>query len=303
MTDREANSPKLGVRDPWANLIVVITVAFVPGASGCAGPGGDGPSGGPRGGVNSTHVTDAASRARRNYSKAFVLRPVLDNVAERAAELAPLFVLEATHEPVPMPACFGPKESEAGVAETNRPSCVYFAVSEWKHNGRVYDQVTYLFVIPEADGRLPGSWRGVRISLGADGFPIVWEVLTGESDDVVLFVSASFEAAARSEFGSPAPGRTFFSERPGGKAPRSEVARVLDDGPVPMGPYLYVAAEQSAIDGVLCRCMPAQFEESLGTHDYQLRPVESLGTAARGALKVLDAPQSLADRLRWPKGL
>lgn len=280
-----------------------MTVVLALGATGCAGPAADARFAGTRAGARSPNSSDAASRARRIFSKAFVLRPALDNVAGKAAELAPLLVLEAIDEAVSLPACFDPEETDADAAGKNRPSCIYYSFSEWRHDNRVFEQVTYLFTISKSVARSPGPWRGARITIGGDGFPVVWEVLSSDADEDVLFVSASFEAAAGHEFGSPAPGRTFSSERPQSKAKNSRVARVLDDGPVPMGPYIYVAADRAVLDGVLCRCMPAQFEESLGTHDYQLRPVESLGTAARGALKVLDAAPSLADRLRWPKGL
>ncbi|MDO8630154.1 MAG: hypothetical protein Q7R41_06635 [Phycisphaerales bacterium] len=122
-----------------------------------------------------------------------------------------------------------------------------------------------------------GCEAGVSITVGADGFPLVWESISNVGGRV-LFVSKSLEDAARGKFGPPLPGRRFSIERAREETPKVVVAGVIEDGPVPMGPYVYLGLEAyPTITTILCRCSPSQFNEVSETVEYDLRPLNELG--------------------------
>ena len=104
--------------------------------------------------------------------------------------------------------------------------------------------------------------QGIRITLDARSQPAAWEVLTDTSGLRLIFVSQSLEAAAAAEFGKPLQGRRYAIERDLGQAPGVVVPRVVDDGPVAMGPIVYLCEGTRNVSTVICRCMPAQTGDS-----------------------------------------
>jgi hypothetical protein len=116
------------------------------------------------------------------------------------------------------------------------------------------------------------AYYRLRITLGADGFPAVWEIFAGDTDTPLIFVSQSLEAAARDEHGPPLPGCRYAVERPAHDAPGAIVVRVLDDGPMPMGPMVYLDDATRTVFTLLCRCMPSQVNQITGTAYYELQP-------------------------------
>ena len=164
--------------------------------------------------------------------------------------------------------------------DPERPT-VYAAWTMVEVGGTKLDQVVYLWWYAWRCERCRGrhaTGRGVRVVLWADGFPVVWEALSGQPKQRVFFVSQSLERAAKERFGDPLPGRRYSIERGLDATPDVIVARVIDDGPVPMGPYVYVGTrDEYAITTVLCRCMPSQMESVEDTLYYDLEPIEALG--------------------------
>ncbi len=116
--------------------------------------------------------------------------------------------------------------------------------------------------------------QGIRITLNSAGQPAIWEVLADTSGVDLIFVSQNLEAAAVAEFGKPLPGRRYAIERRVDQAPKVIVARVIDDGPVAMGPILYLSAGTRAVSTIICRCMPAQAKRLVGTSTYDLWPFQ-----------------------------
>ncbi len=117
--------------------------------------------------------------------------------------------------------------------------------------------------------------QGIRITLNSAGQPALWEVLTDSSGAELIFVSHSLEAAALAEFGKPLPGRRYAIERSMEEAPNVIVARVIDDGPVAMGPMVYLSAGTRTVSTLICRCMPAQVRKLVATATYDLLPFQS----------------------------
>lgn len=181
--------------------------------------------------------------------------------------------------------------------ETGRPA-VYWKRSFVLLGGSEYDQVVYVWWHRRRpDNRELGPHQGIRITLGTDGFPVAWEVL-GLGDGVKrLFVSSTLEGAARDKFGGPLPGRSFAIERSVDNAPDAVVVRIIEDGPIPMGPYVYLAADAHEVTTLLCRCSPSQVSRIVETDYYSLLPLEYL---EESDLDLPDMPDSLARCLRWP---
>jgi hypothetical protein len=100
-------------------------------------------------------------------------------------------------------------------------------------------------------------------------------MLADVSGKELFFVSQSLEAAARAEFGKPLPGRRYAVEPSLKEGSNKVVARVIDDGPLPMGPIVYLNAETKCIGTIICRCMPAQAKELLATRTYELLPLSA----------------------------
>jgi hypothetical protein len=144
---------------------------------------------------------------------------------------------------------------------------------QWK--GTNHTQLTYLWFY-RAESRRPSEsglpLQGIRITLSSSGQPVIWEVLADSSGAELTFVAQSLEAAASAEFGKPLPGRRYSVERGLDEAPETVVARVIDDGPVPMGPIVYLNAGTRAVSTLICRCMPAQSRKLSSTSTYRLLP-------------------------------
>jgi hypothetical protein len=136
-------------------------------------------------------------------------------------------------------------------------------------HGRLHDQLSYVWSHPSASSNAPAA-QGVRVTLDGAGRPAIWEVLTDPSEAQVLFVSQSLEAAARAAFGPPLPGRRFAVECSPAQAPETVVARVIEDGPTPMGPVLYLRAGTHDVSTLICRCMPSQAETIQAQRNYRL---------------------------------
>ena len=105
---------------------------------------------------------------------------------------------------------------------------------------------------------------------------MIWEVLADSAGAELVFVSQSLEAAALAEFGRTLPGRRYAIERGVEEAPKVIIARVLDDGPVAMGPFVYLSAGTRAVSTLICRCMPAQTKKLLATSAYDLLPFQAM---------------------------
>ncbi|RME38931.1 MAG: hypothetical protein D6788_06445 [Planctomycetota bacterium] len=156
---------------------------------------------------------------------------------------------------------------------------VYVRQSEVVLAGRRYTQFLYVWFHAGTRNRLYS--QGLRMTLGPDGYPIVWEVFrpalpraTTERPHVV-FVSESFEEAAERICGPPRNAEAFSAERTD-HAGGTVVLDVLPDGPVPLGPYVYLRGTDLAVTALRCRCSPQRFDQVVRTFYYDLRPMEEL---------------------------
>jgi len=179
---------------------------------------------------------------------------------------------------------------------------VYFKEGEAIFSGSQYQQVTFVWNRLDSNsmrGAEPTP-QGIRITLNTSGSPVIWEVLVDNSGGNLIFVSQSLETAALKEFGPPLPGRRFAIESSFENAPNTIVARVIEDGPVPMGPIVHLVAGSRNVSTLICRCMPTQAKNLLATQTYELRPIaESQMRPALPALKA-DVATRLLHGMRIP---
>ncbi len=119
--------------------------------------------------------------------------------------------------------------------------------------------------------------QAVRMTLDSHGSPVIWEVLDCREGYVVVFVAKSLESAALQTYGAVLPGRRYAVERSVEEQPNVIVAGALEDGPEPMGPFVYLD-DTCRINTILCRCMPARFENAIETITYRIETLDGSGS-------------------------
>jgi len=230
-------------------------------------------------------------RAEVRFVSAILLKPaetVFTNTP--AFQLAPLLLVEVanTNDGPTLPAI----------------QTVFFSEGEVWLNGQAHGQVSYAWRREDdspTSKRRP-TWQGIRITLSAAGQPVIWEVLADSTGAELVFVSQSFEAVVQRECGPALAGRRFAVERAVGEAPKVVVARVIDDGPVPMGPLVHLHAATGDVNTLICRCMTAQARQLAGQGQYFLLPREACYIPPGNGLwpGVEPAGAALARKLRLP---
>lgn len=179
---------------------------------------------------------------------------------------------------------------------------VYFKSDVVRIHGQDHARVSYVWFYSGSHQRSRGqsvSVQGVRIILDSSGKPAVWEVLSDPSAMVPVYVSKTLEAAAAAEFGPPLPSRHYAIEASVQDVPAVAVPRVIEDGPVAMGPIIYLQSGTRAVCAVICRCMPAQAAQLTGTFTYDLMPWEgSFASQASDFVEDVDGPK-FSERLRF----
>ena len=205
--------------------------------------------------------------------------------------------------------------------DLSRPT-VYFAQRTIRLHGADRTQIDYVwFYLGSTNAAHPGRATRVSVILGDDGFPWVWiadewenGAVTGEAlrpSHRTHYVADALEAGAMDDFGSALPGRRFAVERAIEESPDVIVARMVEDGPLPMGPYVYLSRHPQRITTLLCRCSPSQIEQITESGYYQLRPLDNLDRVLQ-SLNVREMRRddrnrkpkhdytTLEDALRWP---
>ncbi len=257
-------------------------------------------------------------------------KPREGSAADQDVDLAPLIIQEVAPEAADRAGVnrFGAlviDEHGTFRVELSRPT-VYTATSSVTIGGVEHDQVVYVWFYPPGEGsrnRTDILAQGIRMTLSAEGFPLVWEVLASalgpsSSNDVqVLFVSRSLERLAAEIFGPAMAHRRYAVERRVAEAPNTVVVRVIEDGPIPMGPYVYLSADTHGVTTLLCRCSPSQVDRFLETTYYELESLEYVGTRCLEAMvgftwaasaggpnrlptRQTNARHHLEKALRWP---
>lgn len=216
-------------------------------------------------------------RASNSFPEAVLFKPAEGSNIDLTFRLAPWILQEITdtkQDTDPGQDRIGslPPVGDIPEADHSLPR-VHAQTDSVSVNGRDHLRLTYLWCYGAGPSALPAAIQGVRITLNTAGEPSVWEVLTEASGMALIFVSESVESAARAQYGAPLPGRRFAVERGLSQAPKVVVARAIDDGPMPMGPLVYLRAGTRSVGTLTCRCMPAQAKRLATSQVYRLAPV------------------------------
>ena len=238
-------------------------------------------------------------RTLTEFPLAVFLKPRLDAVDAAEAEFAPLIVEQAAGPETRKPGrLFGAvvtrRDGTLHVDAEDR--VVYAGTSRVRMSRRDYRQVIFVWAYAAGEATESIHWRGIRAAIGPDGFPLAWEILNSDTDERHLFVASSLERAAVDASGAPVQDRCFAIERPVGETPLTVVLRTIEDGPIPMGPYVYMADRTHDVTTLLCRCSPAQVERFVAEGYYDLVPLESLD---KDAIEWIPDPLDLSRELRW----
>jgi len=241
-----------------------------------------------RGPVMERSVLDDAGRrliydrADRTFETAVLLTPRAAEEERSGLDLAPLLLQEVEPDT--------PLDSRV----------VYLHSGSVEILGERHEQRTYLWELPATLKAEAPSAQGVRMTLGRDGFPAIYEVLTDSSGARLIFVTETLEGAAAGEFGDPLEGRRFAIERAVDETPDVVVAGILEPGPMPLGPFLYLTRESLDVAAVICRCMESRVETVAENLGYELRPIEDLDLSGLALPAWLETTASPIQLLRWP---
>lgn len=262
-------------------------------------------------------------RTETRFPKAVFYKPRESAATAGDVNLAPLIVHQTSPDGDDLPHRFGrlTRANDRRAAPTIDPAAPL--VHAWKTesvvDGRVYTELYYVWrYAPDLDraSTEAPALRGIRVLCGRDLRPIVWQVIDDRRKTIELYVATSLENDAAAEFGEPLEGRKHAIEKGLDEQPYVTVARVIPDGPVPMGPYVYLDHPDRTVTTLLCRCMASQVDEFLDTRYYELAPPDPpsrhrVSSPARNRAAAPDDTEdpylSLASRwtpiphlLRWP---
>jgi len=147
------------------------------------------------------------ARTRIEFDQARLYKPDEASISDVPFNLAPLIMQENA------PASEGAAASSLdGIVPT-----VYMTTSSLVLNGVPHQQVTYRWSCPHLapiESKERSTVRWIRMTLGQDGFPLVWEVGDDTSSANMLFISESLETSGRDAFGEPLPGRRSVTLTP-----------------------------------------------------------------------------------------
>ncbi len=220
-------------------------------------------------------------RTKRRFALASFLSPQPDSDAGIPLWMAPLLVHEysPSSEDDARWSKFGAISVDAtghATVDDQRPT-VYLSAADVMIGSRSLKQITCLWFYPPPcapDQRI--RYRGFRMTLGSRGYAVVWDMLSSESTERMMFVAKPVEQAAAEQFGGPLPGRRFAVEPPLAEHPEVVVPRVVGDGPQPMGPFVYLDAASLSVSTLICRCEPSQADKFPDSGHYLLQRVGDL---------------------------
>jgi hypothetical protein len=195
------------------------------------------------------------ARTDRDFESAVMFRPDDATVGDPAYLFAPLIVVEG------------------GTAGSTAPDVTY---------ARTEDGWVYRWADPDS-----GIRQGIRVTLGDDGFPSVYEALHDSSGARLLFVDTALEQQAADAIGPPLPGRRFSIERGVEETPEVVVGATFEPGTTPLGPFVYLWNESYDVNVVLCRCMAPRVFDIVDSIAYTLTPGDAAGDRSPGPADLL----------------
>jgi hypothetical protein len=221
----------------------------------------------------------------RRFERAEFFSPDPESVPGELRWMSPLIVeeLDPLQEEDSPTGRFGRLETDAAgqvTVHSDQPA-VYHGAQRVEVGEASFEQSTFLWFYPSAESHGEPGWRGFRMVLDQRGFAIVWELLSSEAELRVLYVSKPIEDAARRQYGSPLPERRYVVEPSVETHADLVVARIVGDGPQPMGPFLYLDYPARRVSTLICRCEPSQVALFPASHLYRLVDVQQADPSIR----------------------
>ncbi len=245
-------------------------------------------------------------QTERHFAQAEFFSPDPETTPDPVRWMAPLIVEEL--DPLQMEPSrlgrFGRLDIEPDgrlILDEDQPT-VYHWQQEVEIGGAPRQQSTFLWFYAASDASEFPNWRGFRTISDQRGFAIVWEVMSSEAPLRVLYVSEPTEKSARRQHGPPLPERRYTVEPCIQTQGDLVVARVVGDGPQPMGPFVYLDYPDRHLSTLICRCEPSQVGTFPASHLYQLIDLEDADPAIRRVVTrtaMADSKTSI-DVLRLP---
>lgn len=245
-------------------------------------------------------------RSRAVFERAILYQPDEAHADPLTAVLAPLVVWERGATSTGSARLSGPgvvfRTPDGAWRVDDTQPAVYVDIGSSFVAGGVRSQTALVWCqeVARSESLVEVVCRGLRVTSDAAGYPLAWEVLDPKWRGHVIYVAETVESKARSQYGSALPGRRYSVERSLADERDTVVPRVLSDGPIPMGPYVYLEGTRGEVSGVLCRCMDSQVNQFTETRRYHVLPLAELGSIGRS---LVDDTASLPARLRWPDGI
>ncbi len=248
----------------------------------------------------------------RRFASAILFAPDQSLGTNALARLAPLILLQTDPGSDPatdrgadwlgrFPQADGAPQGKPG------PPQIQVERSQTAIRGQLHDQFTFRWSSLQRGARKSRNGlaaQGIRLTLDAAGDPVIWEVLQPGSGLRLFFVAQSLESKAADQFGAPLAHRHFSVERACTEQPKVWVLRLLDQGPIPMGPAVYLEAGTHSVTTLLCRCSPTQVDRVRRTVYYQLVLAGQAANQTRTSPPAAPQPQSegpaLETMLRLP---
>ncbi len=252
------------------------------------------------------NANEAYQQSHAVFERAVFYKPNETTVAPLALTMAPLLVQEVRNEPPadePLSGLGLVFRSLDGALRVDGSQPVVYAERGSAFVGGTVRPQTVLVWCQEV--AVPGDsfevvCRGIRETFDGQGYPLCWEVLDPKSQGQAIYVSETVESLALEFYGKPLAGRRYSVERATDQEFGAVVPRVLSDGPIPMGPFVYLNAARGDVTAVLCRCMASQVNRFTETREYRVLPLAELGEMGRA---LANSGHSLSARLRWPDGI
>ena len=206
------------------------------------------------------------------------------------------------------PVAFAEDPMDPDLRPSDRPE-----VLMWRGEARIGDanwpQLEWLVAYaPHREGEAP-RLVAVRCTWDASGIAAFIEVRTRPREPRErIWVADRIEVAATEQFGAPLPGRRYAVEESTAVSPDTRVPETFREGPLPLGPFVYLGRSVPSVVTVLCRCSPARVQETPVSLSYRIREVDE--SVRQAWLKLLldeeadddwDDPGRLQSRLRIPR--
>jgi len=229
-------------------------------------------------------ISSASNRieeaAYRDFHGGFIYRPlpISELEDEPNLKLAPLLLwecyqLQADLKPQFFKLTLDPTTSQVVWEESGIP-VVYMDEESLDAGGEAWTVRNYVFRVG-FDGKDPES-QALRIWHAPNQMPVLWEILQKATSFHLVYLSEDWEMRIRSiQTGSPG-GNQIQAVDLSAWPYEILVPRLLSDGPIPMGPWVYMGAGTVQIEALLCRCMESQLLPPVETFDYQLIPTSTV---------------------------